>query len=131
MELWMEIRSLQAGGHSIRSIARELHVSRNTVRRVLRGGSSKSKKKGRDRFSRLLPFKNEIEGMLGQELIGTRILHELRRMGYTGGRSPLYRFIKELKKGIHREKVSPRFETPPGDRLSSTGRRTGFLLAAF
>lgn len=37
LEAWVDIKSMHRQGRSIRSIAKELGVSRNTVRRYLRG----------------------------------------------------------------------------------------------
>ncbi len=116
MKQWMEIRSLSASGLGIRAIARRLRLSRNTVRRVLRGEDAFLKKKERQSFSQLLPFQEEIVRMLRAGLIGTRILHELRRKGYSGGKTPFYLFLKQLRKDFPKRKMSPicRFETAPG-----------------
>lgn len=117
MDKWMEIRTLSGEGRGIRSIAKQLHISRNSVRKVLRGDISPPAKRQRIPFSKLLPFEDNVVKMVEEDrLIGTRILHELKKLGYTGGRSPLYRYLETLKKSLthHCEKVTCRFETPPG-----------------
>ena len=116
MDSWIKVRSLSASGLSIRAIARELHVSRNTVRKTLRGDSSSQKERKCRSGSALLPFREAIIRMAKEDLIGTRILHELRRLGYTGGMTSFYLFLQEIKKSLprRREKACVRFETPPG-----------------
>ncbi len=113
---WMEIKSLSASGHGIRAIARTLNISRNMVRRALRGKSSPPEEKTKRLFSKVLPFKEDILRMVNQELIGTRIVYEIRKLGYTGGNTSVYLYLQDLYKNTprHPEKVSYRFETLPG-----------------
>ena len=87
MEAWTTIRYLKAQGLGTRSIAKEVGVSRNTVRKAL-------EREGRHHYSRparsnprLEPFKEAITLMLvEQRFIGTRIFSELRQRGI---RAPL------------------------------------------
>ncbi len=115
MEDWVTIRNLRERGYSIRRISRELKVSRSTVKRALKGNSSpKYSRKERPNL-KLEPFKEEISEMLAKKFIGTRILKELKKIGYQGSKSPLYRYFKKL--GFEKErtlKITERFETPPG-----------------
>lgn len=115
MEVWMEARSLSHSGLGIRAIARKLKIARGTVRRILRG-ENPAEKKSRPSFESLSPYREEMVRMLKLGLIGTRILHELRKAGYTGGKTPFYEVLVELKKtvGVAREKATVRFETQPG-----------------
>ena len=48
-----------------------------------------------------------------QHLIGSRILCELRALGYGGGPTALYRYLKELRTAVPWSKATVRFETPP------------------
>ena len=116
MDSWMHIRELSASGLSMRAIARHLSVSRNTVRKALRREAPPPKERKSRSFRRILPFREEITRMAKEGLIGTRILHEIRRQGYTGGMTSFYLFLKDLKKSLprKREKATVRFETPPG-----------------
>ena len=43
MEAWVTIRYLRAKGRSIKGIARELGISKNTVRRALRANNGESR----------------------------------------------------------------------------------------
>jgi len=116
MQYWLEIRTLAGAGLSRRAIARQLRVSRNTVRQVLSGKPSPPQKKPRHLSRLLLPFHGEVLKMAEKGLIGTRILHEIRAQGYTGGMTAFYRFLGEVKQSLprKREKATVRFETPPG-----------------
>src|ERR1700722_11307166 len=75
---------------SIRQIARDLNVSRNTVSRVLaeapaqRDGTPAAPPR---RPSLLDPFDAAIQELLGRypDLTATRLLEELRHQGFTGG----------------------------------------------
>lgn len=118
MDQWIEIRKLSLAGMSIRAIAHRLRLCRNTVRKALRRREVKPEgnKRKRARFLGLKPFQEVCVQMLTQGLIGTRILHELRKLGYSGGQSSLYRFLSVLKAELPRprQKAAVRFETPPG-----------------
>jgi len=87
-----EIVSRWRSGSSIRQIARELGMARNTVSQVLAqiearrtGGPEGSPT--RRRPSRLDPYKPVIQGLLGRypDLTAMRLLEELRQRGFTGG----------------------------------------------
>lgn len=115
MEAWTTIRYLKAKGKSIRWIARELGISRNTVRKALRGEKVPKYSRRLSMNPALLPYVEEIKEMyLVHKFIGTRILKEIRKMGYSGSRSGFYRCFKKLKQVNDLSKVSQRFETEPG-----------------
>jgi len=50
----------------------------------------------------------------GQNLIGSRILRELRKLGYSGGPTALYAYLKHVRAAVPSSKATVRFETPPG-----------------
>lgn len=117
-EIWSQIRIMGANGKSKRWIAKELKVSRNTVKRALSVEVDPTKEQERKKagFQKLVEFKDEIIRMLKQGLIGSRILHELRKQGYMGGGTNVYMCLKEIKKeiGYDEGKVIERYETLPG-----------------
>src|SRR6516162_6441053 len=86
-----EIISRWRAGSSIRKIARELGMARNTVSRVL--AQIEARRTGhegspvRRRPSRLDPFLPIIQQLLGRypDLTAVRLLEELRERGFTGG----------------------------------------------
>ncbi len=112
---------LRAQGFSIRWIARHVGLSRNSVRRALRGGKPPPEAK---KTSLLDPHKPAIKKLIEDEelqrktnpgkkpLTTKRILKELRKAGYCGGRTILDEFLRELR-GPSRSSRKPfvRFET--------------------
>jgi transposase len=115
-----EIISRWRAGSSIRRIARELGLSRNTVSRVLEeiearrtGGPGSSPT--RRRPSRLDPYLPIIKELLGRypDLTAVRLLQELRQRGFAGGYTVVRQRLGELRP---RRTPLPvvRFETGPG-----------------
>jgi len=81
------VRCLRDQGKSIKQIARDLGLSRNTVRRYLRDRTAADyPARSAKPNAQLEPFTHDIEAMLAKELIGSRILAELRKRGYSGPR---------------------------------------------
>lgn len=117
MEGWTTIRYLHAQGKSIRAIAKELGVTRQTVRRAVREeGTPHYQRPARPNLE-LEPYQARIrEWYFSQHLIGSRILRELEAAGYRGGHTAVYTYLRELKRATPSEKVTERFETPPGQQ---------------
>jgi len=114
VEAWTTIRYLRAQGKSIRAIARELGVSRNTVRAALRQKHPPQYCRPKRPNPKLAPYMAQTEEMLIEKrFIGTRILRELRKLGYDGGRTALYDHLRTLKGELVDPRVTERFETPP------------------
>lgn len=114
----MDIRSLKKEGYSIKAIVRETGVSRNTVRSILRGEHSiqQRKKKRKDRTSILDPYKLQVEQLLEKpSYTGQLIFEQIKRLGYQGSVAQVYRYIQSIRQDHqHKQKLSVRFETPPG-----------------
>jgi len=98
-----EIVSRWRAGSSIRQIARELGLSRNTVRRVLAqiearraGGPDGSPTRWRP--SCLDPYELVIRELLGRypDLTAVRLLQELRQRGFSGGYTVVRQRLSEL-----------------------------------
>jgi transposase len=114
VEAWTTIRFLHAQGRSIRGIADELGLSRNTVRSALRGTAPPTYTRAKRPNPQLAPFLSQIEEMLFEKrFIGSRILRELRALGYEGGKTALYDCLRALKEQRVDPRVTERFETPP------------------
>src|SRR5262252_5423601 len=98
-------------GKSIREIARDLKVSRNTVRKVLRSGetsfSYEREVQPRPKIGR---WKAELDGLLAknagtaprERLTLIRVFEELRALGYDGG----YDAVRRYARGWQRERSS-------------------------
>ena len=103
---------------SIRQIARDLNLARNTVSRVLaavtaqRDGVAATTAR---RPSLLDPFDATIQELLGRypDLTATRLLEELRQRGFTGGYTIVRQRLGELRPCATPLPVV-RFETAPG-----------------
>jgi len=105
-------------GSSIRQIARDLRLARNTVSRVLarreaqRAGTGPSTRR---RPSRLDPYEPVIQDLLGRypDLTAVRLWEELRQRGFAGGYTVVRQHLNAL-----RPRSTPvpvvRFETAPG-----------------
>lgn len=114
VEAWTTIRYLHAQGRSIRSIADELGLSRNTVRSALRSTAPPAYTRAKRPNPQLAPFLPQIEEMLFEKrFIGSRILRELRALGYEGGSTALYDHLRALQEQRVDPRVTERFETPP------------------
>jgi transposase len=117
MEQWTTIRYLHAQGKGIREIAREVGVSRQSVRRALALESQPRYERRAPRMTKLEPYRAMVRELyLGKHLIGTRILRELRAAGYEGGQSILYDYLRSLNGTVLPEKATVRFETAPGQQ---------------
>lgn len=115
VDAWTTIRYLHAQGKPIRRIAKELGLSRNTVRDALRRDSVPRYMRAKRPNPKLDPYLGRIEEMcLQKRFIGSRILRELRSMGYTGGHTAVYAFLRTLKGRKVDSRVTERFETAPG-----------------
>jgi transposase len=117
---YMDILALKKEGHSIRAIAQMCGHSRNTVRRVLRGGHT-LKFKTPTKKSKLDAFKTYLTGRHQQyQLSAVRLLAEIKGMGYDGSLPTLRRFIRTLKvPGERAQRVTLRYETPPGQQAQA------------
>jgi transposase len=132
----VEIRVLKRQGKSIRGIARVLEVSRNTVRRYLRGAGQPRYERGQ-RPSKLDPYKHylaeRVEAAAPEWIPATVLLRELRARGYPGAISILKDHLAMLKPVAAPEPLI-RFETEPGRQLQvdfATIRRGRDRLSVF
>src|SRR6266478_5065476 len=100
VEAALEIRVLHRHGKSIREIARETGVARNTVRRYLRDAEAARYKPRPLRSTKLDPFKVYVAERLGSAapewIPASVLLMELRERGYSGGYTMLSVFVATL-----------------------------------
>jgi transposase len=117
VEEWTTIRYLHAQGKSIRAIAQEMGIARNTVRAALRADGAPRYTRPPRPNPKLVPYAAAIEAMVfDQEFIGSRILRELRAQGYTGGATALYTYLRQLRSSRPDRRITERFETGPGEQ---------------
>jgi transposase len=117
VEGWTTIRYLHAQGKSIHAIAKQLSIARNTVRAALRDENPPRYQRPKRPNPKLDPFEDKIRRMLfEQQFIGSRILRELRKVGYDGGPTALYAFLRSLKADQPDSRLTVRFETAPAQQ---------------
>ncbi|AXA67732.1 IS21 family transposase [Pseudomonas oryzihabitans] len=133
----VEIKVLARQGLGIKTIARTLGVSRNTVRKYLRGETSSPRYAQRAaRPEKLDPFKaylqSRVEAARPHWIPATVLLREIQEQGYAGGVSRLKTWLAPFKRPVHDPVV--RFETLPGQQVQvdfTTIRRGRNPLKAF
>jgi len=116
----MEIKILAKQGRSVRAIAREMQVARNTVRRYLRNEQALQRVPASRRAHKLDPYREYIAERVRAAhpawLPATALLGEIAARGYTGGLSRLRAFIRTLRI-VKPEEPLVRFETLPGQQM--------------
>jgi len=117
----MKIKILYKQGYSQRAIARELNISRNTVKRYLDSDSYEPKYKNREqKVSKLDGFKGYIKDRIAKahpiRLSGVVLFREIKELKYTGGISLVRDYIREEVYFIAEEEIK-RFETEPGKQM--------------
>lgn len=136
-ESQVEIRVLHRQGLPIRAIARQLKVSRNTVRKVLRGKAPRAYGPRAPRPTKLAEheryIRERVQAAGAVRLPATVLLREIRERGYGGGLTQLKIFLQDV---LPVKKVDPvvRFETEPGEQMQVdfvVFRRSGERLSAF
>lgn len=117
----MEIHVLHKRGMSIRAIAKEFGISRNTVRRHLKADVAPPRYSPRPAVSSVLDdFRPYIQKRIHEahpfRLPATVICREIREQGYQGGISILRQYIRSLALPANPEPIT-RFETQPGQQM--------------
>jgi transposase len=120
-ELRHEIIRRWQGGTSMRRLARELGLARDTVQNVIRrwqaarAGQTAAAGVRPRRPSLVDPFHETIQQLLQRypDITTTRIFEELRAQGFPGGMSIVRERVLQLRPEPQRPPVQ-RFETPPG-----------------
>jgi len=120
MQDWYAVKKMKDKGVPKKQIARELKMSKNTVKRLLKLESEPAYRRKRSP-TKVDDYKEHIRIWyldVEYDFIGTRIFSELVKMGYTGTINPVYRYLRTLdsEKMQISKKATVRFETPAGDQ---------------
>ena len=110
------IHDLKKQGLSVTAIARKVGCDRKTVRKYLERGLEAPVYGPRQPRDCLLdPYEDYLRErvMTFPDLSGTRLLREIREMGYEGGYTRVTDFLREVRPPAH-TRFERRFETPPG-----------------
>lgn len=117
----VEIQVLRKQGRSIRQIAREMGLSRNTVRRCLREGRSHRYGPRAVRPCKLDPHKQYLQERIAQAkpdwIPASVLLREIQGSGYEGGISQLKAYLAQFK--VKQAEPVVRFETEPGEQMQA------------
>jgi len=122
VEVVEEIIALKRYGYGTRRIAPRVARSRKKVRSVLEKAGLLGVAPETMEKSKLKPFEEIIEEKVKKGLSTSRILHEIRELGYSGGRTILADHARGLRVQLAVEttrakKVHRRFETEPGKEM--------------
>lgn len=117
----MEIKVMARRGQSIRQIARELGLSRNTVRRHLRGPEAVQYGPRAARQTKLEPYwpylAERMKHALPRRIPAVVLLREIRELGYPGGLTQLKLWLAARQAPVVEPVV--RFETAPGKQMQA------------
>jgi len=115
-DLWTEIRLMAKMGKRIKGIARELDISKNTVRRALRQERHEPYqriKSTKELLREFMPFM--LERLPQLNFNATSLYRELKEKGYIGCYTLVKDAVRPLRETYRQiESASIRFETPPG-----------------
>lgn len=122
-EDWVNIHTAYKNGTSIKEIARQTGLARNTVRNAIRRGGV-SRRAG---SSKLDPYKEYLVARLSEYpgLTVEKLIREIQAQGYTGGTSILAEFTAPYR-CRRKEKSTIRFETPPGKQAQVDWAELGY-----
>ncbi len=111
-----QIRDLYQTLRSKRAVARRLKINVKTVRTVLAAESPPKPEGPSPAGKKLAPYFGMVVAKAQQGLSASRILREIRAVGYSGGRTLVVEAAR-LFRGPRKpgRRAFRRFETPPGD----------------
>ena len=111
-----ESYEMKGAGRSIRGIADDLGIARNTVRRYLTSPEALLPKPWTRRASKLDPYTEYVDRRLDEGLENCVVLHrELKALGYDGGYSILKSYVSPRWRRRQPD-ATMRFETDPGEQ---------------
>ena len=119
MQQWAAVHELFKQRMSKKQIAKQLGMSRNTVRRLLE--QKEVPKYHREHYpNKLERYEEQIYEWRCKpySFNGTRMYKELKKLGYEGSIGPLYRMLRKVDEdsGLISSKATVRIETPVGDQ---------------
>jgi predicted transcriptional regulator len=116
---------MRENGTSIKSISRELSMSRKSVRKYLR--AEPKGKQNRKKGSKLDPYREKIPALIDEHNLSVvRILEGSRKIGYDGGYTILKEYCHELRKDRRIHAVYT-YETDPGKQSQVDFGEFGYI----
>ena len=111
-----ELYELRGKGRSMRGIASDLGISRDTVRKYVRSPQIPKSKPRAKRGSKLDAYKEYIDVRLSEGLENCVVLQrEITELGYEGGYTTLKNYVHPRRRP-GQSKATVRFETGPGEQ---------------
>ena len=111
-----EIYEMKGAGRSIRGIAGDLGIARNTVRRYLKSPEAMRPRPRPRRASKLDSYTEYVDRRMSEGLENCVVLHrELKALGYEGGYSILKSYVSPRRRRRQPD-ATMRFETTPGEQ---------------
>jgi transposase len=121
------IKELHDRGLGISEIARITGHDRKTIRAILKGPVSPPPQKRKPRAKKLDPFVPYLERRIGEGVLNcNKLVDELRRQGYEGGKSLVKSFVQPYREA-RRQEATVRFETLPGEQAQVDWGHFGFI----
>ena len=107
---------IQMQGKSISQVARDLKMSRNTVKKYLREGEKEDRRVGQKRSSKLDRYRKDIDELLKNGVYNAETIYDrLVEKGYDGKKTILKDYLKPLRPvSIKDGAAVRRYETKPG-----------------
>lgn len=138
-EGYVEIQVMFRQGMSIKSIGRELGISRNTVRRYLRSDVVPEANTRARKPTKLDAYRGYLKARIGAAhpdwIPATVLFDEIQTLGYAGGVRTVSSYLATLKPKVAEDGLV-RFETPPGRQMQVdwgafklNGQRISLFLA--
>lgn len=120
LQQWAAVRELHKRKVSKLQIAKQLGMSRNTVKRLikLREEPKYTRQNYATKVDSYMNLIIKLRLSPEYDFNGTRIFRELKKLGYKGSINPIYRALKKIdeKKTDISPKATVRIETPVGDQ---------------
>jgi len=121
------IKELHRRGMAIGEIARITGHDRKTIRAILKGPVSPPAQKRKPRAKKLDPFVPYLERRIEEGVVNcNKLLDEIRRQGYRGGKSLVKNFVQPCREA-RRQEATVRFETLPGEQAQVDWGHFGFI----
>ena len=113
-----EIHQLFNAGYSQRKIARQIGLSRHSIKKYLdnpeKGFSGRSPKS-----TKLDAFKGQIESYLKEDATVSAVVvyHKIKHDGYEGGETTVRNYLRTIRGGFKSRQAFIRFESEPGEQF--------------
>lgn len=121
------IKDLHRRGVTISEIARTTGHDRKTIRSIVNGPVNPPPKKRKKRASILDPFVPYLERRIEEGVLNcNKLLAEIRKQGYEGGKSTLKYFVQPYREA-RRQEATVRFETLPGEQAQVDWGHFGYI----